>query len=328
MWMPPKSMALHKGLGLKAHTAKYFHRVRIQFGQQVSMLRRLSSKKAIYSFTRKNRPAYHVMDGETVVVETGDCFSGLARSESDLFEDIAMGDVNPATGPIAVEGMRAGEILCVEVKRIKCGKAGVVMCSPDLGILASDVRKSRTRIVRIKGNKAVFSKDLEIDLNPHIGVVGVSPLKGEFPTFHPGDYGGNLDTVEVRERSKLYLPTFVDGAMVAIGDVHAAMGDGEVCGTGVEVPAEVTVRLSEDSEMSLTRPMIETPTEWFSYAAAKTLDQAAKLATHDLVRFISDRRGCDFEEAYMLASVAADLRISQVVDPLMAAKMSISKRYL
>ena len=291
-------------------------------------MRRLSSKKAIYNFTRKNKPAYRVSNGETIVVESGDCFSGLAKSESDLFEDIAMGDVNPATGPIAVDGIRAGEVLCIEVKKIKCGNRGVVMCSPELGILASEVRKSRTRIVRIRGAKAVFSKDLEIDLNPHVGVVGVSPQKGEFPTFHPGDYGGNLDTVEVRERSKLYLPTFVDGAMVALGDVHGAMGDGEVCGTGIEVPAEVTVRLSRAGEMSLKRPMIETPTEWISYAAAKTLDEAAKLATQDLVRFISNRRGCDFEEAYMLASVAANLGISQVVDPLMAAKMSISKKYL
>jgi amidase len=294
----------------------------------VRTTRRLSSKKAIYNFTRKNRPAYRVADGETVLVETGDCFSGLARSESDLFEDIAMGDVNPATGPISVEGMRAGDVLCVEVKRIKCGKRGVVMCSPELGILSSEVRRSRTRIVTIRGTRAVFSKDLEILLRPHIGVVGVSPRKGEFPTFHPGDHGGNLDTVEVRERSKLYLPTFVDGAMVALGDVHAAMGDGEVCGTGIEVPAEVTVRLSKAHEVSFARPMIETPTEWISYAAAKTLDQAAKLATQDMVRFISHSRGCDFEEAYMLASVAADLKISQVVDPLMAARMSISKMYL
>jgi acetamidase/formamidase len=74
--------------------------------------------------------------------------------------------------------------------------------------------------------------------------------------------------------------------------------------------------------------MIETPTEWLSYAAAKTLDKAAKLATSDLVRFIMDRRGMDFEDAYMLASIAANLRISQVVDPLMAAKMVISKKYL
>jgi amidase len=291
-------------------------------------MRRLSSNKIIYMFSKKNKPVCSVKDGERIVVETMDCFSGKAKSSKDLFEDIAMGNVNPATGPIEVEGLVGGQTLCVEIERIKCGKTGVAMCSPNVGFLSRDVRRSRTKIIEIRGGKAKFSEDLEIDLNPHIGVIGVSPAKGEFPVFYPGPFGGNMDTVEVREGSKVYLPTFVDGGMVAMGDVHAAMGDGEVCGTGLEVAAELTVRLSTCEELELKRPMIETSTEWISFAAAKTLGGAAKLATSDLVRFIADRRGVDFEEAYMLASLSANLKISQVVDPLMAARMSISKRYL
>ena len=291
-------------------------------------MRRLSSKKVIYMFSPENKPAYAVENGERVLIETRDCFSGKARTAKDLFEDIAMGNVNPATGPIEVNGLSAGETLCVSIEKIKFGKTGVMMCSPNLGILSEDVRKSRTKIIPIKGGKALFSPDIEVGLNPHIGVMGVSPLKDEVPVFYPGDFGGNLDTVEVREGSKVYLPTYHDGAMVSVGDVHAAMGDGEVCGTGIEVAAEVTVRLSKNDDVELKRPMIETPTEWIAYAAAKTLDKAAKMATSDLVRFISNRQGIDFEEAYMLASAAANLRVSQVVDPLMAARMSISKKYL
>jgi len=291
-------------------------------------MRRLGSSKVIFLFSKANKPAYSVADGERVVVETQDCFSGKAKSPKVLFEDIAMGNVNPATGPIAVEGLVSGQTLCVSIERIRCGGRGVIMCSPNVGILKDTVRKSRTKIVEVRGNQARFSKDINIELNPHIGVIGVAPAKGEFPVFHPGDFGGNMDTVEAREGSKVYLPTFVDGGMVALGDVHAAMGDGEVCGTGLEVPAEITARFSRNEEIELCRPMIETPTEWISFAAAKTLDEAAKLATSDLVRFISNRHGIDFEEAYMLASVAANLKISQVVNPLMAARMSISKRYL
>ena len=291
-------------------------------------MQRLSSKKAIYLFSPKNRPAYSVEDGEKIVVESPDCFSGLVKNSKKLFEDVPMERVNPATGPVRVDGMTAGETLCVTIEKIRCGLRGIIMCSPELGILSEDVRRSRTKIVEIRGMKAKFSEDLSIDLNPHVGVLGVSPAKGEFPTFYPGDYGGNMDTVEVKEGSKVYLPTFVDGAMFALGDVHAAMGDGEVCGTGIEVPAEVIISLSIADDIDVRRPMIETPTEWLSYAAAKTLDKAAKLATSDLVRFIADRQGVDFEDAYMLASVAANLRISQVVDPLMAAKMVISKKYL
>ncbi len=291
-------------------------------------MRHLNSKQVIYMFSRKNKPICTARSGEELVVATRDCFGGRARSSKDLFEDIAMGNVNPATGPIEVEGLTAGQVLCVNVKRIKCASSGVVMCSPEVGILSRDVRRSRTKIVPIKGNKARFSADLEIDLNPHIGVLGVSPAKGEYPVFHPGPFGGNMDTVEVREGSKVYLPAFIDGGMVSLGDVHAAMGDGEVCGTGLEVAAEVAIKLSICDDLELERPMIETPTEWISFAAAKTLDDAARLATSDLVKFISSKRGVDFEEAYMLASLVGNLRISQVVDPLMAARMSISKRYL
>jgi len=291
-------------------------------------VRRLSSRKVIYKFSRKNKPAYSVSDGERVIVETRDAFGGNVRNENDLFDDVSMDEVNPATGPIQIEGVSRGETLCVEIEKIKCGGRGVVMCSPELGTLGMNVRRSRTKVVRIVGDKAEFSRDLAIDLNPHVGVIGVSPAKGEFPTYHPGDFGGNMDTLEVTERSRLYLPAFVDGGMVAMGDVHAAMGDGEVCGTGIEVSAEVQVRLRKENQLSVKRPMIETPTKWISYAAAKTLDDAAKLAATDLVRFISERRGIDFEEAYMIASVAANLGVSQVVDPLIAAKMSISKRYL
>jgi amidase len=291
-------------------------------------MRKLGADKAIYYFSPRNKPAYSVSDGERVIVETKDCFSGLAKSPRDIFEDIAMGDVNPATGPIKVDGIASGDVLTVSIEKIKLGNKGVIMCSPELGILAKEVRKSRTKIVSIESGRARLSKDIAIELNPHVGVVGVSPSEGRYPTFHPGDFGGNLDTVEVCEGSRVHLPAFVDGGMVALGDVHAAMGDGEVCGTGVETSGEITITISKAHEMQLKRPMIETKTDWIAYAAAKTLDDAARLASHDLVTFVANRLGTDFEEAYMLASVAANLRISQVVDPLMAARMSISKKYL
>jgi amidase len=290
--------------------------------------RRFGSDKSIYAFSHRNEPAYKVRNGERVVIETMDCFSGRITSPKKLFEQVPTDVINPATGPIEIEGVRAGETICVHIEKIKLGDSGVTVCSPELGNLSKSVKRSRTKVMRIKGGRAIFSDDVEIQLNPHIGVIGVSPAKGEHPTFYPGDYGGNLDTVEAREGSKVYLPTFVDGAMVAIGDVHAAMGDGEVCGTGLETSAELTIRLSRADELSLRRPMIETPTEWLTYAAAKTLDEAARLATADMVGFIQNKRGMDFEEAYMLASLVANLRISQVVDPLMAARMSISKKYL
>lgn len=291
-------------------------------------MRRLSSSKSITLFSRRNRAAYRVAQGERVVVETRDCFSGLIRSPRERFEDVSMDVVNPATGPIEVDGLSAGDVVCVSIDGIKLGKRGVTVCSPELGNLAKYVGHSTTKILDVRGGKARFSEGLWIDLRPHVGVLGVSPANGEPPTYYPGDHGGNLDTGEVGEGSRVYLPTFVDGAMVALGDVHAAMGDGEVCGTGIEIAADVTVSMSKAEGMDIVRPMIETRSEWLTYAAAKTLDKAARLATYDMVRFIMRTKGTGFEESYMLSSVAADLRISQVVDPLMAVRMAINKKYL
>lgn len=291
-------------------------------------MRRLSSSKAVHSFSPRNKPAYEVSDGERVIVETADAFGDQLKRPGAKFGDVELDSVNPATGPIAVRGAVPGEALCVSVEAIKCGPKGVLVVSHELGVLSKHVRHERTRVVDIRSGKAVFSDDLAIALNPHVGVVGVSPREGEFPSYFPGDFGGNLDTSELGEGAKVYLPVFVDGAMVCIGDVHAAMGDGEVCGCGIEVSAEVTVRLSRHPGMAISRPLIETPKAWITYAAAKTLDQAAEQATYDMVQLIMERRGTDFEDAYMLASVAAQLGISQVVDPLVAAKMSILKKYL
>jgi amidase len=315
-------------LGRSRIDTRYFQFLAVERSWRVVEMRSLSSRKVIFKFSSKNKPAYSVDFGERVVVETRDAFDSQIKTARKIFEDVDMERVNPATGPIEVRGLNSGETLCVSIEKIKCASKGLIMCSPDLGNVGSLVRRSRTKLVDIAGGKVRLGKDLVIDANPHVGVIGVSPRTGEFPTYYPGDFGGNMDTVDICERSKLYLPTYVDGGMVAIGDVHAAMGDGEVCGTGVEVAAELTVVLDRSEDLEVKRPMIETPTRWIAYAAAKTLDEAARIVTEDMVRFIASKRGVTFEDAYMLASVGANLGISQVADPLMAAKMSISKRYL
>ncbi len=291
-------------------------------------MKKLSSRKVIYQFSAKNPPAYVVKNGERVLVQTKDAFGSKLKSDKSVFEDIELDTVNPATGPIMVDGLHAGDVICVSIERIVCGSKGVIVVSPDLGNLSDMVRRTKVRIVEVKGKKIRIDGDLWIDANPHVGVVGVSPATGEYPTYFPGDFGGNLDTRELGSGAKVYLPTFVDGGMVALGDVHAAMGDGEVCGCGVEVSAELTIRLSRCEWLQLSRPMIETPTHWITYAAAETLDKASKIATEDMVRFIMNSKGMNFEDAYMIASAAANLGISQVVDPLVAAKMAIPKRYL
>ena len=291
-------------------------------------MRTLGKDKAIFEFAQDNEPAYSVDQGEMVIVETRDAFCGQLLSSDQLFDDVDMSAVNPATGPIRVEGLHRGDTLCVSIEDIVCGETGAIVCSPQFGNLSQLVTRSRTKIVQIRGEKAHWSDDVLIDIEPHVGVIGVSPPSGRIPTYHPGDFGGNMDTKEVRKGTKVYLPVFVDGAMVSLGDVHAAMGDGEVSGAGIEVSAEVKAAFSRAENISVKRPLIETSTHWICYAAAETLDDAARLATLDAGSMIMRISEVDFEEAYMLASAVCDLAISQVVDPLVAAKMLVPKKHI
>lgn len=291
-------------------------------------MRQLSKEKAIFEFVTDNEPAYFVEEGERVLIETQDAFHGQLGSSDDVFDDVDMSAVNPATGPICVSGVTAGDTLCVDILDISCAEEGVIVCSPKFGNLAELVKRSRTKVVEIRNGHVHWSDTVSIRIDPHIGVIGVSPPSGRVPTYHPGDFGGNMDTKEARKGSKVYLPAFVDGAMVSLGDVHAVMGDGEVSGSGVEASAEIQATFSRAENVSVQRPLIETPTHWICFAAAETLDDAARLATLDATSFMMRASDIDFEEAYLLASATCDLAISQVVDPLVAAKMIIPKSCL
>src|SRR5947208_3100610 len=134
-------------------------------------------------------------------------------------------------------------------------------------------------------------------------------------TFYPGDHGGNLDTKEITKGNSVYLPVFQPGGQLAMGDLHALMADGEVCVTGIEIAGTVRVQADVLRGYGLHRPIVETPEAWLTVASAPTLDEAAKLATHDGVAFLARGTQLPWDEAYMLASIACDLRISQDVDP-------------
>ena len=158
---------------------------------------------------------------------------------------------------------------------------------------------------------------LRIPLRPMIGVIGVAPsdTDGPCPTNTPNKHGGNMDTHDIRKGSTLYLSVRQEGALFALGDCHALMGDGEVCFTGVEVPAKVTVRLSVVKNTVSTWPILETETSTMIIASATTLEEATQKSVSQTVDALAKVFDCMWEEAYILASIVVDVRISQVVDP-------------
>lgn len=278
----------------------------------------------IYAFRPDLRPVASVRPGETVEFVCEDSCGGQIRSEADTLEKLDFDRVNGATGPVEIAGTVPGDVLKITVLDIRVAREGFLSIGPGHGVL-TDAPASHTKVIPIRKNLAQFSRRIRLPIRPHIGTIGVAPKEKEWTTFYPGDHGGNLDTKEIRKGSTLYLPVFQPGAQLAMGDLHALMADGEVCVTGIEIGGTVRARVQIAKGLHLERPMVETPDAWMALASAETLDAAATLATRDGVGLLARGARLPWEEAYMLASVACDLRISQFVDPWRTAKLVIPK---
>jgi amidase len=283
----------------------------------------------IYVFTRGIEGRYRIRSGDIVIVHTPDCFGGLIWSVEQDWRDIDFSRVNGAVGPIYVEGAEPGGVLKVEVLGVEVeGDRGVMAVIPGFGLLKEYLKDlSKLKVCRIRDGYIDFN-GLKIKATPMIGTIGVAPRDSEVPSVTPMDHGGNLDTKDVKEGNTIYFPIFVEGALLSLGDCHAAMGDGEVCVTGVEVPAKVTLRVHALKGPSLRRPLIETSEEWMTIGNGETLEEAARQATLDMIEIIQRKLGFSREDAYMFLSAVGDLRISQVVDPLVTIRMAVSKKYL
>jgi len=184
----------------------------------------------VYSFSAQHTPVAELTPGEILVVETADCFSGQIHEPGQCLDKIDMERINPVTGPFYVSGAEPGDILEVEILEIKTAGQGVIVIAPHMGVLGNQVNTPVVKIVKLSETNAVFAEDLSIPLQPMVGVIGVAPQEGEVSCGSPGQHGGNLDTKEIRPGSKVYLPVFHPGALLALGDVHALMGDGEISG--------------------------------------------------------------------------------------------------
>lgn len=282
----------------------------------------------IYAFTPDLTARATVRPGETFAVECQDSCGGQIRTEADLLSKIDLDHVNGAAGPIEVAGAQAGDVIRVSILGLRVGAVGYMGIEPKLGVLGDRVSEARTRILPIRKGVAHFSDDVRLPIAPHIGTIGVATAGERLSTFYPGDHGGNLDTREVCAGNAIYLPVFQPGAMLALGDVHALMADGEVCVTGIEIDGVASLRVDLLKGLGLKRPIVETRDAWCVLASAPDLDEAARLATSDAVDLLARGRGMAWEDAYMLASLIADLRISQDVDPHRTCKVVIPKRYL
>lgn len=282
----------------------------------------------IYSFSKEHEPVLTVESGETVEIETFDCFEDQIQSNEQKLEAIDWNRINPATGPIYVNGAEKGDTLKVTIEKIEIGNQGVIATGENLGMLGDELKGMTMKVVQVEDNHVIFNEDIKIPLNPMIGVIGVAPEGEAIPTGTPGSHGGNMDTKLICEGATIYFPVFTEGALFGLGDFHAAMGDGEIGGSGVEVPGKATVKIEVIKNKTIEHPVIENENGLAFLVSSETVDEAIQLATKQAVHFLSNHTNLSVEDATLLLSAAGQVEISQVVDPLLTARFIIPKYIL
>jgi amidase len=278
----------------------------------------------IYDFNKKHEPVMTVASGTTIKIETYDCFQNQIQSAETAVTGIDWNQINPATGPIYVEGAMPGDVLKVKIEKLEIANQGVMVVGPNLGVMGHRITEMEAKIIPIRDGKAIFNT-VEIPLNPMIGVIGVAPGGEGVNCGTPGSHGGNMDNKMVTEGATLYFPVFTEGALFGLGDFHAAMGDGEISVSGIEVPGKATVTLEVLKDVKLQHPLLENDEVFTQIVSAETLDQACKQATEEIIDRIVEKTGLPLSEVTMLMSAAGQAEICQVVDPLITARFVVPK---
>lgn len=288
----------------------------------------LPKDKLHFLWDVSHEPALRIKSGDTVVLETAEITDDQITFEStkEIIAGLDWERMYPLSGPIFVEGAEPGDILAVEILDLQTrgwGWAGVV---PGLGLLEDDFDETYLRTFDLSDGEYIhFRDDIKIPIEPFLGTMGVCPEGAkEQNAIKPGVFGGNIDTRQLTRGTTLYLPVEVDGALFSCGDGHAAQGDGEVCGTGIEAPLYASLRFTLIKNQSIPAPQFKTRGEltpkvndgnfYGTTGVGGDLYVAAQDAIRAMVNYISNTYDMPEIEAYVLCSLCVDLKISEIVN--------------
>ena len=271
-------------------------------------------------------PVLTVASGSEIDIDSLDASGGQITAESTV-DDLAVLDfsrVDQVCGPVFVEGAQPGDTLQVELLDFQPGDWGWTAAIPGFGLLTEEFPDAALRITRLDGGIAEFLPGVSIPLAPFCGVLGLASPGEPRSTIPPTEQGGNMDTRHLTAGATLWLPVAVPGALFSLGDGHAAQGDGEVCGTAIETPMRARVRLIVRRDIRVTAPEFRTAgpmgasTNTGPWLGTDGIGPDLMTAARDAVRRMIDRLGHQHGlaaiDAYLLMSVAGDLRISEIVD--------------
>ncbi len=282
-----------------------------------------------HAWDKSISPVLTVAPGETVTFDITDASSGQITPDSTagVFDDYDSARVNPVTGPVLVDGAEPGDVLVVRLESYAPSGWGWTANIPGFGLLAEDFPDAALLHWHYAPDGSaplLFGDHARIPLAPFAGTIGLAPAApGPHSIIPPRRVGGNMDVRDLVAGSVLYLPVEVVGALLSIGDTHAAQGDGEVCGTAIESPMQLTATIELVKNQALAMPRIDRPAPcavgeagrvWITTGIGSDLHEAARASVRGMIDLLARERGLAPLDAYMLASVAGDLKISQIVD--------------
>src|SRR5580765_5408545 len=279
------------------------------------MAHRLTREHVIWSFGPELDPVLEIEPGETVTFETNDCFSGQIRSEDDLITEIDLSRINSATGPVAVEGAEPGDSLIAEILDVRPIEWGVAALFPGFGQLSGEVQAPLTRVFEVKDGIVKMNDRISFPAMPMVGVVGVATAGETLSNGLAGQHGGNLDDHWHGKGAKIFFPVRQPGGTFAVGDMHAAMGDGEICFTGVESAGEVDIRFDLVKGKQATWPVTELADRWLPHATAPGYEEALGLVAEEAGRLLVGEHDFTVEDAFIFLSVACDAGVAQACKP-------------
>jgi len=309
-------------------------------------LKRIKRDKNHKIFSKNIEPVLYIKPGEDVILETEDALDHTVKSDGDIYEsgnDILLklkGGANPVTGPIFIEGAEPGDNISVKIKKIKCFDPWTITIPGAGGLDFLNINKDlpgTVSICKIRNDTVIFPSnkgDIQIPLQPLIGTIGVAPLFDTYKAiYHSQEHLGNVDIKDITIGNTVILPVNVEGALLSLGDVHAAQGDGEICGAGIECRAEVTIRIDlvkRENSLYMEWPQIEYPDYLGSIGCPFNGDIgiAIRAAYIDLVKIFVKHLDYNKMEAIKIISQLGQVVVGQAFGTWGSCVIKIRKKFL
>lgn len=285
-------------------------------------------------------PVLEVAPGAVLEIETHDAFEGKITSETDKPTEILnFPFLNPQTGPVVVKGAEKGDALAVRILSIRPRgpqPVGTTCLIPEFGGLVATGDTAmlnpplpqKVRKINVDEQGVYWSDTVTLPYEPFIGTIGTSPEIEAISSLQPDYYGGNMDLPDVAPGAIIYLPVNKAGGYLYLGDCHAIQGDGELCGVALEMPATVELQVDIVKGHGNAWPQLETEKTMGFIGSARPMEDAARIAYRELVRWLAAETGQSEEEAYMLLTMCGKVRVGNMVDPKYSLGASIEKRYV